>query len=103
MFSPPLFFFLSTIYQHSLPFGKETWGECKELSKKSLCNTDKTCYFLCQTDEKADQEATEMLVGCAENLMSAVRQTVKETEAASVKIRAEAGQGGLQWKRQARW
>jgi len=38
-------------------------------------------------DAQADQEATEMLVGCAENLMSAVRQTVQETEAASVRIK----------------
>ncbi|XP_065072400.1 vinculin-like [Rhopilema esculentum] len=43
-------------------------------------------------DAQADQEATEMLVGCAENLMSAVRQTVKETEAASVKIRGPSWQ-----------
>lgn len=46
-------------------------------------------------DAQADQEATEMLVGCAENLMSAVRQTVKETEAASVKIRGPS----WHWKR----
>ncbi|KXJ18815.1 Vinculin [Exaiptasia diaphana] len=38
-----------------------------------------------------DREATETLVGCAENLMSAVRQTVRETEAASVKMRTDAG------------
>ena len=43
-------------------------------------------------DAQADKEATEMLVGCAENLMSAVRQTVKETEAASVKIRGPSWQ-----------
>lgn len=35
-------------------------------------------------------EATETLVGCAENLMAAVRQAVKETEAASVKMRSAA-------------
>lgn len=41
-------------------------------------------------DPKADMEATETLVGCAENLMGAVRQAVKETEAASVKMRSAA-------------
>eukprot|EP00794_Sanderia_malayensis_P016841 gene16841-18540_t len=50
-------------------------------------------------DAQADLEATEMLVGCAENLMSAVRQTVKETEAASVKIRGPS----WQWKRSIGW
>ncbi|KAL9979828.1 hypothetical protein ACROYT_G017545 [Oculina patagonica] len=41
-------------------------------------------------DPKADMEATETLVGCAENLMAAVRQAVRETEAASVKMRSSA-------------
>ncbi|KAK2568276.1 Vinculin [Acropora cervicornis] len=41
-------------------------------------------------DPQADLEATETLVGCAENLMAAVRQAVKETEAASVKMRSAA-------------
>lgn len=40
-------------------------------------------------DEAADQEATESLVGCAENLMSAVRQTVRESEGVGVKIRSD--------------
>ena len=44
-------------------------------------------FFL---DLKADVEATETLVGCAENLMGAVRQAVRETEAASVKMRSAA-------------
>ena len=42
------------------------------------------------SDPQADLEATETLVGCAENLMAAVRQAVKETEAASVKMRSAA-------------
>lgn len=46
--------------------------------------------FLQFSDPKADVEATETLVGCAENLMGAVRQAVKETEAASVKMRSAA-------------
>ncbi|EDO35762.1 predicted protein [Nematostella vectensis] len=45
-----------------------------------------------------DREATETLVGCAENLMSAVRQTVRETEAASVKMRSDAGYV-MRWKK----
>lgn len=46
-------------------------------------------------DPKADWEATETLVGCAENLMGAVRQAVRETEAASVKMRSVANN----WKK----
>jgi vinculin len=47
--------------------------------------------LLLSTELEEDREATETLVGCAENLMSAVRQTVRETEAASVKMRTDAG------------
>ena len=45
------------------------------------------------SDEAADQEATESLVGCAENLMSAVRQTVRESEGVGVKIRSDMAHG----------
>ena len=38
-----------------------------------------------------DQEATEMLVGNAQNLMQSVKQTVTAAEAASIKIRTDAG------------
>lgn len=34
-----------------------------------------------------DQEATEMLVGNAQNLMLSVKETVRAAEAASIKIR----------------
>ncbi|WP_411027469.1 hypothetical protein, partial [Salmonella sp. s54925] len=44
-------------------------------------------------DDAADTEATESLVGCAENLMSAVRQTVRESEAVGVKLRGDMIQG----------
>ena len=50
-------------------------------------------------DPTADFEATEMLVGCAENLMGAARQTVRDCEAASIKIRADHGQF-FRWKRE---
>uniref|UniRef100_T1JBN5 Vinculin n=1 Tax=Strigamia maritima TaxID=126957 RepID=T1JBN5_STRMM len=38
-----------------------------------------------------DQEATEMLVGNAQNLMQSVKETVRAAEAASIKIRTDAG------------
>lgn len=50
-------------------------------------------------DPQADFEATEMLVGCAENLMGSARSVVKDCEAASIKIRTGAGQVA-QWKRE---
>lgn len=50
-------------------------------------------------DPQADLEATEMLVGCAENLLGSARSVVKDCEAASIKIRA--GQGIVtHWKRE---
>ena len=50
-------------------------------------------------DSQADLEATEMLVGCAENLMGSARSVVKDCEAASIKIRSGAGHI-VQWKRE---
>lgn len=52
-----------------------------------MCSTCSNLFFFF-LDPKADMEATETLVGCAENLMGAVRQAVRETEAASVKMRS---------------
>jgi len=52
------------------------------------------------TDE--DIEATEMLVGNAQNLMQSVKQTVTAAEAASIKIRTDAGIK-LKWVRKQPW
>jgi len=49
-----------------------------------------------------DQEATEMLVGNAQNLMQSVKQTVTAAEAASIKIRTDAGIK-LKWIRKQPW
>merc|ERR1712001_664532 len=49
-----------------------------------------------------DIEATEMLVGNAQNLMQSVKQTVTAAEAASIKIRTEAGIR-LKWVRKQPW
>ncbi|XP_071795375.1 vinculin-like isoform X11 [Asterias amurensis] len=49
-------------------------------------------------DEEKDEEATEMLIGNAQNLMQAVKETVRASEAASIKIRTDAGQK-LRWVR----
>ena len=59
------------------------------------------CYFVISgTDE--DREATEMLIGNAQNLMQSVKQTVTAAEAASIKIRTEAGIR-LKWVRKQPW
>jgi vinculin len=47
-------------------------------------------------------EATEMIVGNAQNLMQSVKQTVMAAEAASIKIRTDAGIK-LKWVRQQPW
>nr|XP_045625421.1 vinculin-like isoform X15 [Procambarus clarkii] len=49
-----------------------------------------------------DQEATEMLVGNAQNLMQSVKETVRAAEAASIKIRTDAGIR-LRWVRKQPW
>ncbi len=49
-----------------------------------------------------DREATDMLVGNAQNLMQSVKQTVTAAEAASIKIRTDAGVA-LRWVRKGPW
>ena len=64
----------------------------------SLCRI--VHFFIPGTEE--DIEATEMLVGNAQNLMQSVKQTVTAAEAASIKIRTEAGIK-LKWVRKQPW
>jgi vinculin len=47
-------------------------------------------------------QATEMLVHNAQNLMQSVKETVREAEAASIKIRTDAG-FTLHWIRKTPW
>ncbi|XP_050719818.1 vinculin-like isoform X7 [Eriocheir sinensis] len=47
--------------------------------------------ILIGSSSEEDQEATEMLVGNAQNLMQSVKETVRAAEAASIKIRTDAG------------
>ena len=54
------------------------------------------------SDPSEDTEATEMLVLNAQNLMLSVKQTVMAAEAASIKIRTEAGIK-FYWVRQQPW
>jgi vinculin len=49
-----------------------------------------------------DQEATDMLVHNAQNLMQSVKETVRAAEAASIKIRTDAGIK-LRWIRKEPW
>lgn len=49
-----------------------------------------------------DQEATDMLVGNAQNLMQSVKETVRAAESASIKIRTDAGIR-LLWVRKQPW
>ncbi|XP_075919707.1 LOW QUALITY PROTEIN: vinculin-like, partial [Petromyzon marinus] len=53
------------------------------------------------SDEESEQ-ATEMLVHNAQNLMQSVKETVREAEAASIKIRTDAGLT-LRWVRKTPW
>ena len=61
---------------------------------------DTDCVWLSGSDE--DQEATEMLVGNAQNLMQSVRETVRAAEAASIRIRVDSGYS-IRWVRKRPW
>uniref|UniRef100_H3DGK0 Vinculin n=1 Tax=Tetraodon nigroviridis TaxID=99883 RepID=H3DGK0_TETNG len=52
--------------------------------------------------EEESEQATEMLVHNAQNLMQSVKETVREAEAASIKIRTDAG-FTLRWVRKTPW
>ena len=59
-------------------------------------------FFFTFLGTEEDREATEMLVGNAQNLMQSVKQTVTAAEAASIKIRTDAGIR-LKWVRKQPW
>ncbi|WAR02801.1 VINC-like protein [Mya arenaria] len=65
-----------------------------------VCHMTVTWLLLIGSEE--DQEATEMLVGNAQNLMQAVKETVRAAEAASIKIRVDSGYT-IRWLRKRPW
>lgn len=54
------------------------------------------------TGSEEDQEATEMLVGNAQNLMQSVKDVVRVAEGASIKMRTDSGYK-LRWVRKRPW
>lgn len=61
------------------------------------------CFVICvHTGTEEDQEATDMLVGNAQNLMQSVKETVRAAECASIKIRTASGMK-LRWVRRQPW
>ncbi|XP_064603655.1 vinculin-like isoform X2 [Liolophura sinensis] len=66
-----------------------------------ILSTVKATMLGAQGSEE-DQEATEMLVGNAQNLMQSVKETVRAAEAASIKIRVETGYQ-MRWVRRRPW
>ena len=70
------------------------------MTRKGVSNMNsKICSH---SGSEEDQEATEMLVGNAQNLMQSVKETVRAAEAASIKIRTDAGIR-LRWVRKQPW
>jgi vinculin len=59
-------------------------------------------FLQCGVGTEEDQEATDMLVGNAQNLMQSVKETVRAAESASIKIRTDAGIR-LRWVRRQPW
>ncbi|EEC14249.1 vinculin, putative [Ixodes scapularis] len=55
-----------------------------------------------ESGTEEDQEATDMLVGNAQNLMQSVKETVRACEAASIKIRTDSGLR-VRWIRKQPW
>ena len=51
------------------------------------------------TDEKADQDASEMLVGNAENLMGTVKDVIRAAEAACIRLRPGSAVASVIWRR----
>lgn len=66
-----------------------------------ILSTVKATMLGAQGSEE-DQEATDMLVGNAQNLMQSVKETVRAAESASIKIRTDAGIR-LRWVRKQPW
>jgi len=60
------------------------------------------CFHNLNTGTEEDQEATDMLVGNAQNLMQSVKETVRAAECASIKIRTASGMK-LRWVRRQPW
>lgn len=67
-----------------------------------LCGFTDLVLLPGDTGSEEDQEATEMLVGNAQNLMQSVRETVRAAEAASIKIRVDSGMQ-MNWIRKRPW
>jgi len=66
-----------------------------------ILSTVKATMLGAQGSEE-DQEATDMLVGNAQNLMQSVKETVRAAEAASIKMRTDAGIR-MRWIRRQPW
>lgn len=69
---------------------------------KILSTVKATMLGAQESSSEEDQEATEMLVGNAQNLMQAVKETVRAAEAASIKIRVDSGYQ-IRWHRRRPW
>ncbi|XP_078687988.1 vinculin-like [Branchiostoma floridae x Branchiostoma belcheri] len=69
---------------------------------KILSTVKATMIGQSNVDSKEVDQATEMLVHYAQNLMQSVKETVRQAEAASIKIRTDAGIT-LRWARKKPW
>ncbi|XP_045926258.1 vinculin-like isoform X1 [Micropterus dolomieu] len=69
---------------------------------KILSTVKATMLGRTNISEEESEQATDMLVHNAQNLMQSVKETVREAEAASIKIRTDAG-FTLRWVRKTPW
>lgn len=71
-----------------------------------FCINFMTLYLfssIAKIGSEEDREATEMLVGNAQNLMQSVKETVRAAEGASIKIRSDQINHRLRWVRRQPW
>ena len=95
-------FVVISTYSYFKPgFMIQAWQLLHCFFKQAFLSFSKKSQFHCLGTEE-DQEATEMLVGNAQNLMHSVKQTVTAAEAATIKIRTDAGIR-LIWNRKQPW
>jgi hypothetical protein len=80
---------------------KDTWVLLL-LALPKLLYSECYVFLHCGAGTEEDQEATDMLVGNAQNLMQSVKETVRAAESASIKIRTDAGIR-LRWVRKQPW
>jgi len=93
---------LLEVYEKNICKHIHTCTRARADIKKLFFQLNLYCFYNLNTGTEEDQEATDMLVGNAQNLMQSVKETVRAAECASIKIRTASGMK-LRWVRRQPW